>query len=261
LISIDSILKSLTSKTKAIIPVNLNGRATRLPQIIALAKEYGLKVIEDNAQGLGAIIDGKQAGTFGDLASLSFFPAKTLGCLGDGGAILTQSQEFSSELFKLRNHGRSRGSTLVERWGVNSRLDNIQAAVLSAKLSHLDAFINRRREIASTYTQGLSSVSEIKLPPFSVSSSTRHDTFQNYEIEAERRDDLKKYLQDKGVETSLPWAGRAVHQMSLEGVLVGDVQHTTSLFERVLLLPMNHYLKNNEVEYVIESISKYYSGK
>ena len=257
LIDINAISDAITPRTRAIIPVNLNGRACDLTLITELANNKDLIVIEDNAQGLGAKLNGQSTGSFGIASSLSFFPAKILGCYGDGGAVVTNSEEIKKSILKLRNHGRNHEG-LVVGWGFNSRLDNLQAAILSAKLPLLDSGISKRREIASAYCKGLEDVEQIKLPEPPKTDALRFDSFQNFEIEAENRDELIKYLSQNGIGTSLPWGGKAIHEFNLPGVKVMDLKQTIEIFKKVLLLPLNQYLTFEEIDYVIKAVRDFY---
>lgn len=256
-ISVDAIEAAITEKTAAVIPVNLNGRACRLEEISKLAVKHGLKVIEDNAQGLGAKLKGKSAGTYGDLSTLSFYPAKILGCYGDGGAVITDSEEMSARVFELRNHGRDTTGEVVS-WGFNSRLDNLQAAILNSKLPRLAENIRQRREIARIYISGLFDIQELALPDGPSETSEYFDSFQNFEVVAEKRDGLREHMKQNGIGTILPWAGKAVHQFGLPGIKIMDVSRTEGIFQGVMLLPMNQYLDKLEVRRIIDVIREYY---
>lgn len=252
-----AITEAISEKTRAIIPVNLNGRACQLDEVQKIAAKHDLKIVEDNAQGLGGKLDGKSTGSFGDCGTLSFFPAKNLGCLGDGGAVTTASAEIAEKLFLLRNHGRNPDGEVVT-WGLNSRLDNLQAAVLNAKLPHLDASIVLRRKIANQYIEGLKDLEQVKLPPKPEELNRHFDSYQNFEIEATSRNELREHLRLNGIGTILPWGGKAVHQFELPGVKVKDVSRTEELFRKILLLPLNQYLREEEVEEVVFHIRNFY---
>lgn len=260
LISPSAIEEAITEKTRAIIPVNLNGKAARLDLISEIAAKKDLVVVEDNAQGLGAKLNGKSAGTFGLASSLSFYPAKILGCLGDGGGVVTNDDNFSEAIRLLRSHGRD-SENLVVSWGFNSRLDNLQAAVLDAKLKTLDQDIDTRRKIAETYFHELSEVEELVLPQHNEGSYDHFDSYQNYEIEAENRDELKKYLAERGVGTIIQWGGKAVHEFGLSGVITRDLTNTTRIVSKMLLLPMNQYMPFEHAIYVSETIKDFYSSR
>jgi len=257
LISVSSVENAITEKTRAIIAVNLNGRACDLTQLKKLAALHDLKLLEDNAQGLGARIDEKFAGTFGELSSLSFFPAKTFGCLGDGGAIFTDSEEYAANLLAMRNHGRDHQGQ-VQMWGVNSRLDNIQAAVLLAKIPYLESFFERRRYIAEIYTNSFEEFGDLIIPSGPNEKSNRFDVFQNYEIRVKNRTKFRTFLSENGVGTLLPWSGKAIHQLELPELRTVDVTNTEEFFKEILMLPMNHYMSDQDVAFVVKVVSKYF---
>ena len=246
---------AITPQTRAIMPVQLNGRTCDMDRIGALAKKHKLAIVEDAAQALGSRFKGKAAGTFGAAAAISFYPAKILGCLGDGGAVITSDDAVADRVKLLRDHGRDEhGDVLV--WGFNSRLDNLQAAVLDWQFKDYAATIARRRAIAARYQDLLGDVAEVVLPP-APSSGPHFDVYQNYEIESERRDALKAHLAKAGVGTLLPWGGKAVHQFPALG-LTRPLPVTDRLFERVLMLPMNTMLSDDDVDYVAARIREFH---
>lgn len=256
LIDIKEIEKLITKKTRAIIPTQLNGRVSDMDPILEIASKNGLLVFEDSAQALGAKYKEKHAGTFGMGGCISFYPAKILGCLGDGGAVICNDEESYKKIKLLRDHGRAENGD-VEIWGFNSRLDNIQAGFLSYYFKQYDQTISRRREIADIYNLNLSSLEELNLPP-STSETDRFDVFQNYEIQAENRDGLKKFLTEKGIGTMIQWGGKAVHQFKQLG-FTQSLPYTEELFTRLLMLPMNMTISNEEILYVTDSIKEFYS--
>jgi dTDP-4-amino-4,6-dideoxygalactose transaminase len=211
LIDEQAVAERLTAKTRAIMPVHLNGRTANMDGILELAQRHGLKIIEDSCQALGSKFKGRFAGTFGVAGTCSFYPSKTLGCFGDGGAVFTDDDKAAAYMRLLRDHGRSENGDVVT-WGYNSRLDNVQAAVLDLKLARYDAAISRRREIASIYQSRLGSMRQLLLPPGPGSDPNHFDIFQNYEIEADRRDDLRAHLDARGVKTIVQWGGKTIHQ-------------------------------------------------
>jgi len=252
-----SVRAAITGKTRALMPTQLNGRTCDMDALQAIADDYGLVIIEDAAQALGSKYRGRMAGTFGTAAAISFYPAKTLGCLGDGGAVLANDTEVYEKLVLLRDHGRNeRGD--VQLWGLNTRLDNLQAAILSYKLTHYEAEVERRRELAALYDQGLRSLPELVLPPSPGSDPDHYDIFQNYEIEAERRDDLRAYLAEHGVGTLIQWGGKAVHQFTDLGFAV-ELPFTERMFTRCLMLPLNRSLADEDVKYVCDLIGRFYA--
>jgi len=260
LIDSDSVRKAITSRTKAIMPVQLNGRTADMGAIDAIAREHGLLVIEDSAQGLGSKFRGRFAGTFGVLGTFSFYPAKILGCMGDGGALVTNDDDIARQTRLFRDHGRDAATGEAVMWGLNSRLDNLQAAILDLQFRDYQAIIDRRRAIAVLYTELLGDLSEVVLPPAPDSEPDHYDTFQNYEIEAERRDGLRQFLKDRGVGTLIQWGGKAVHQFSALG-FTQRLPNTERLFTRCLMLPMNMTLADEDVHYVADAVREFYGRR
>lgn len=251
-----SVEKAITSKTKAIIPVQLNGRTCNMDPILALARKYNLKIVEDSAQALGSSFKGRFAGTFGAGGMFSFYPAKTLGCFGDGGAVVTNDDSIAEQLHLARDHGRDAAGDVVA-WGINSRLDNLQAAILNFYLKQYPQSIQRRREIAGIYNENLKEISDLVLPPAPGSDPDHFDIFQNYEIESSYRDTLKKFLEENGVRTLLQWGGSAVHQFKELG-FKQNLPITDELTARFMLLPMNLSLTDEDVIYICDQIKRFY---
>jgi dTDP-4-amino-4,6-dideoxygalactose transaminase len=225
--------------------------------IQAIADKHGLAIFEDAAQALGSRFKGKCAGTFGVASCISFYPAKVLGCLGDGGAVLTSDEDVSRKLLLLRDHGRDEDGDVV-LWGVNSRLDNIQAAILDFQLKDYARVVERRRVIASLYQERLGHLGQLLLPPAPDSDPDHFDIYQNYEIEAEKRDELKAYLSECGVGTLVQWGGKAVHQFRELG-FTQSLPYTEHLMERMLMLTMNMSLLDDDVHYVADCLIDFYS--
>ena len=248
--------RAVTSRTRALLPTQLNGRTADMGALGRIAARHGLKMIEDAAQALGSRFGGRAAGTFGDAAAVSFFPAKVLGCLGDGGVVLTNDPEIYDRTLQLRDHGRSADGEIVS-WGLNSRLDNLQAAILDHRLKSYPRVIARRRWLAQLYLERLRAVEQIVLPPGPDGDGDHFDVFQNYEIEADNRDELRGFLKTKGIGTTLPWGGKAVHQWPGLGFNT-ELPFTERVFEQVLLLPMNLFLTDDDVHQVCDAIEDFY---
>jgi dTDP-4-amino-4,6-dideoxygalactose transaminase len=257
LIDQDDIERAITEKTKVIIPVQINGRTANMDPIIEIANKHNITIVEDSAQGLGSKFNGQMAGSFGAAGTYSFFPAKVLGCFGDGGGVITNDDSVAEKVRLIRDHGRNESGEVVE-WGINSRLDNIQAAILLEKLSTFDDDIRRRREIADIYQNQLGKLKELKLPPPPNEGGQHFDTYQNYEIECENRDELKIFLADNGVGTIIQWAGKAIHQLVGLGFKDVHLPKTELLFQKCLLLPMNTFLTDDEVGYIGLKIKEFY---
>lgn len=252
-----SVKAAITRRTKAIIPTQLNGRTCDMDALMSIAREHGLVVIEDAAQALGSKFKGRCAGTFGFAGSISLYPAKVLGCFGDGGLLFTQDDSVNEVLRELRDHGRNKDGHVV-RWGLNSRLDTLQAAVLLVKLRQFPSEIERRRHLASIYDSRLRDLPEVTLPPGPDADPRHFDIYQNYEIEGDRRDALRAHLQERGVRTIIQWAGTPVHRfagLGFEGCRITGVER---FFERCFLLPMNTSLTDDEVHYVCDCIRGFY---
>lgn len=251
---------AVTPRTKAIMPTQLNGRTCDMDRLQAIATKHNLLIIEDAAQALGSKFKGKCAGTFGFAGSISLYPAKVLGCFGDGGLLFTNNKQNFTALKQLRDHGRN-DDGLVVRWGMNSRLDNLQAAVLLTKLKIYPLEMERRRQLARLYREGLQDLEDMTLPPGPDNDADHFDIYQNYEVEAGRREALREHLTANGVRTIIQWAGTPVHQFKDLGLPKINLPATDRLFQRCFLLPMNTSLTDSEVAYICEVIRKFYGGK
>jgi len=256
LIAPSAVESAITPRTKAIMPTHLNGRTCNMDALQTIADKRDLLIVEDAAQGMGSRFKGKAAGTFGIAGTISFYPAKNLGCLGDGGAILTNDDRLYEKLRLLRDHGRNPDGEVV-MWGYNSRLDNLQAAILDFKLKHYDQEVARRRQVAAIYQARLGDLKELALPPAPDSDADHFGVYQNYELEADRRDDLRAYLKANGIGTLIQWGGKAVHQLSGLGFNV-ELPYTERVFTRCLMLPMNSSLSDEDVVYVCERVREFY---
>jgi dTDP-4-amino-4,6-dideoxygalactose transaminase len=254
-----SISKAITAKTRAIMPVQLNGRTCDMEAIQAIADEHGLLIVEDAAQALGSTFKGKKAGSFGHAAAFSFYPAKILGCFGDGGMVVTDSDEVAQKLKLYRDHGRDDNGNVVA-WGGNSRLDNLHAAVLNFFFDKYDEVIERRRHLARLYNDNLSKLAALLLPPKPDADADHVDVFQNYEIEADNRDELQDYLKANGIGTLRQWGGAAIHQFEALG-FKQDLPFTAKMTARELMLPMNMSLSDEDVMYVCHHVRKFYEER
>jgi dTDP-4-amino-4,6-dideoxygalactose transaminase len=254
----ESVRKLITPKTKAILPTQLNGRCCDMDALKAIANEHNLMILEDAAQGLGAKYKGNGVGTFDKGGTISFYPAKNLGSFGDAGGFVTNDEEMYKKVSLLRDHGRNEEGEFV-MWGFNSRIDNLQAAILNYKLTYYGEEIIRRREIATMYQNLLGDIKQLHLPVAPETEEDYFDVFQNYEIEAERRNQLKKHLADNGVGTLIQWSGQPVHGITSLGFNGKNCPYTDTMFEKCLLIPMNTALTNEDVEYVARIIKSFYN--
>lgn len=246
--------KAVTSKTKAIIPVHLNGRLCQMDKIMEVAKKHKLLIIEDAAQALGASYKNKKAGSFGLTGCFSFYPAKLLGAFGDAGAAVTNNKKIFDQLKLYRDHGRKTKDEIV-CYGFTSRMDNIQAAILNVKFKCLRKWINQRRKLANIYNHGLKNITEITIPP--VSDKNHFDTYQNYVIRAKNRDQLKEYLTAQSIETivSNPIAVNKQKKLCLRKF---RLPKTEQFAKEVISLPLIPELSEQQIKCVIKAIKQFY---
>jgi len=248
--------EAIMPRTKAILPVHLNGRMCDMERLMEIANKHNLIIIEDSAQALGAKFKNKMAGTFGVAGCYSFYPAKILGTFGDGGGLATSDEKIAERTRLFRDHGQ-KTKTEILCFGWTSRLDNLQAAVLNIKIKHLNEWIERRREIAAIYNKNLSDVSGIKLPPGPDSDKKYFDVFQNYVLRAEKRDELFAFLKEEGVETLIK-DPIAVHFHPGLGLSDFHLPFSEDLAKKVISLPLYPELTKEQIKYVIESVRVFY---
>lgn len=255
----ESVERLITEKTRIIMPVQLNGRTCDMDAICAIADRHDLKIVEDACQALGSTFKGRFAGTFGVAGAFSFYPSKTLGAFGDAGALITNDDDAAAIVHLLRDHGRGQDGK-VQLFGLNSRLDNLQAAILNLRLETYERDIGRRRAIASLYHQRLSDVPQLLLPPAPGSQHDHYDVFQNYEIEADSRDELRAYLTTRGVGTIIQWGGHTIHQFEKLNLRY-DAPYTEAMTKRFMLLPMNTSLADDDINHICDCISDFYQSR
>lgn len=248
---------AITNKTKAILPVHLYGRMADMPKIMDVAKRHGLLVLEDSAQAHGAHIDGKKAGSWGDASGFSFYPGKNLGALGDAGAVTTNDDKLAATIRALGNYG-SYEKYKNTYCGVNSRLDEIQAACLSVKLKYLDAQTAYRREIAQLYTATIVNPL-ITLPvalTFDASSNSSH-VWHVYTVLCEQRDELQKHLAEHGIQTLIhypipPHKQQAYSELAGHSYPVAECMH-----QRILSLPIGPTLSIVEAQTIVSACNSF----
>lgn len=251
-----NIEKAITEKTKAILPVHLFGQCANMDSIMAIAHKYNLYVIEDNAQGIGCTWDGKMSCSFGDIGILSFFPSKNLGAMGDAGMCLTNNDDYAFKLRQLRVHGEN--PKYYHQWvGLNSRLDTLQAAVLSVKLDFLEGWSKGRRANAEFYNEHLKNVPGIRIPyidPKAVS------IYNQYTLVCEKRDKLMAYLKEKeiGCAVYYPLPLHLQECFSSLGYKKGDLPVAEEMAEKVLSIPIYPELTREQKEYVCKTITNFY---
>lgn len=256
LICPNAIEDAINDNTVGIMPTQLNGRVCDMDPILDIAQKNGLFIVEDAAQALGSSYKGRHAGTFGLASDISFFPAKVLGCLGDAGAVLVNDKNLYHQIYQIHDHGRDIDG-VVKRWGRNSRLDNVQAAILSYKLKNYDDVINRRRNVAKIYQERLGNLNELILPPGPSDDGVNFDVYQNYELQAENRDALKIFLHDNGIGTLIQWGGTAIHQFTDLG-FDQKCPNTDIFFNKCIMLPMNVFISDDDIHYVCDKVESFY---
>ena len=261
-ISVDEVEKAITKKTKAIVPVHLFGQSSDMKSIMSLAKKHNLFVIEDNAQAIGSDYLGfnkpQKTGTIGNIGCTSFFPSKNLGCFGDGGAMMTNDDELAKKLRMIANHGQSK-RYYHDLVGCNSRLDNIQAAVLRIKLKELDQYILNRQKAANYYDENLKEFDQLTLPYRSLDSN---HVFHQYTLKLNDsivRDELIQYLADKKIPAMVYYPVPAHKQKMFSKIpnSYGNMKVTNWLSSRVFSLPMHTELSTLQQDYIIENISNF----
>lgn len=246
--------RAITPRTKAVIPVHLNGRVCVMDRIEAIAAAHKLTVIEDAAQALGASHGGRGAGSFG-IGCFSFYPFKSLGGLGDGGALTTNDPEVARVATLLRFNGEDRETGDFHYHGYTALLDNVNAAVLDVKLARLPDWIAHRRATAARYDALLQGVGDVQLPPRD--GGTHIDTYQNYVIRTAQRDALRAHLKDAGVETLIHWA-RPVWTYPGLRLCKPDVPLTERLAAEVLSLPLSAETTAEDVETTAAEIARFF---
>ena len=269
-IDCDKLEKVINNRTKAIVPVHLFGQPANMEKIMSIAKKHKLFVIEDNAQAIGASYNFKsgltmKTGTIGDIGATSFFPSKNLGCFGDGGALFTNNDDLAHKIRGIVNHG------MYKRYhhdvvGVNSRLDSVQAAVLDAKLPHLNSYNKSRQNAAKKYTESLQGLDEIITPKFAngcleICDNCHCHVFHQYTIRIlnNKRDDLAKHLSDlqipHGIYYPIP-----LHKQSAyvsKNYKDDDFPNTTLLCDQVISLPMHSELEDDQINFICEKIKSF----
>ena len=261
-VTVAHIQKAITPKTKAIIPVHLFGQSCPMEEILQLAEANNLYVIEDNAQALGAVYtfsDGReqQTGTMGHFGCTSFFPTKNLGCMGDGGALMTNDDDLAFRAKMIAGHGQSK-KYIHDVIGCNSRLDTIQAAILNVKLHHLNDYIQARQTAAKRYYEGLYDLDSIVLPRKMPYSSHTYHQF-TIKVTEGRRDELKSYLSEHGIPSMIYYPLPLQQQKAFTDVARQgeELENSKKLCQEVLSLPMHTELTEEVQDFIIEKIREY----
>jgi len=248
-----AIEEKITDKTKAILPVHLYGRVCDMDAIKSLAAKYDLKIIEDAAQAHGAELNGVRTGGLGDAAGFSYYPGKNLGALGDAGAVTTNDDDLAAVIRTLGNYGSKEKYVNIYQ-GVNSRLDELQAGLLSVKLDHLDNDNDHRRKIAEAYTKGIQN-SKIKLPQLPIDA--KNHVWHLFVVRTKERDQLKEYLAANQVETIIHYPIPPNKQRAYQKLNSLDYPTTNTIHDEILSLPISPVLDLEAVSTVVELINKF----
>ena len=249
---------AITPKTKVILPVHLYGQLADMPAILDIAETHNLLVLEDSAQAHGAHLDNKKSGNWGDASGFSFYPGKNLGAIGDAGAVTTNDDELASVIRSLGNYGSQKKYENHYK-GLNSRLDEIQAAMLRIKLKHLDSEVKRRQAIAAIYIKNISN-GTIALP---IQDSTLN--IQDYDshvwhlfvIRTQQREALQQHLSDHGVQTLIHYPIPPHHQKAYQALSKQSYPLTEVMHQEVLSLPINPVMSDDEVKVVIQAVNAF----
>jgi UDP-2-acetamido-2-deoxy-ribo-hexuluronate aminotransferase len=241
--------EKITAKTKAIMPVSLYGQPANMDEIQNIATKYNLKVIIDGAQSFGSTFNGKTDSSLGDISTTSFFPAKPLGCFGDGGAVFTNSEELAIKMKQLRVHGQNKRYH-HKYIGLGGRMDALQCAIVSVKLKYYDKDLALRQEVAFKYSEQLKVKSEELVLPFVDSQAT--SAFAQYSIRVKDRDAVQARLKEQGIPTAVHYPMPLHLQECFEylGYQKGDFPISEKVSQEIMSLPMNPYLSDDEINYI-----------
>ena len=245
---------AITPKTKAIMPVHLYGQACDMTAILEIAKKHNLKIVEDCAQAHGAVYNDKCVGSFGDCNGFSFYPGKNLGALGDGGMITTNDDEIAEKVRAIRNYGSLVKYENLYK-GMNSRLDEIQAGILSVKLAYLEGDNEKRRQVANYYLKNIKN-SAITLPKVMIGDEKSH-VWHLFVIRCEKRDELKKYLLDSGVETVIHYPIPPHKQIAYKELENLNFPISEQIHREVLSLPISSVMTDEDMQVIVKIINEY----
>lgn len=250
LIDEDKIEQAITKRTKAILVVHLYGQSCNMSKVVKICHQYRLKLIEDCAQSIGTRWKGLIGGSIGDIACFSFYPTKNLGAYGDAGAIVTNNASTYTMLKMLRNYGQ-RDRYVHDEIGINSRLDEIQAAILRSKLPYLEKRIAKRRRVAKYYNECIKSVRHI------VENRGSFHTYHLYVVAAKNRDNLMRFLLDNGIETLIHYPQPVYTQKAFISKTKYHLKNAEVFTSDILSIPLHPDLKDGEIQYVVDTLNKF----
>ena len=250
--------KSITKKTRAIMAVHLTGRVCDMDKILKISKKYNIPIIEDAAQAIGSKYGKRYAGTFGKIACFSAHPLKNLNAMGDGGYLTTNSSKIAKFIKDVRNHGMTNRNK-VTNFGYVSRMDNVQAAILNYRLKKLPGIIKKRRKNIEIYLKNLNS----KFVFVPKENKKEFNTYHTFVVQVSNRDNLKKYLKKKGIETAIHYPIPIHLQPALKKYSYSfeHLPETIRQAKRIITLPINQYLKNFEIRRICKEINNFYENK
>lgn len=254
-IDVDKIEEAITERTRAIMPVHLNGYMADMVRVMEIAEKYNLVVVEDACQSLGASMNGKRAGSWGLTGCWSFYPFKILGGYGDGGAITTNDPDVALFARRMRFNGEDRDTGEYHGHGFTCLLDNLQAAFLDIKLRHLPDWIVRRQAVAKMYHDGLSDLPDLMLPHYD--DPRRDHVYQNYVVRSRQGDEFSDYLKKNGIEVLIQFR-KPYYKHEALNLIDRGFPETEALSREVCSLPMNVEISDEEVEYVIKVVRSFY---
>lgn len=257
-IDASKIEEAVTPKTKAVLPVHLNGTMADMPRVMDIARKHGLAVVEDACQSLGSSLGGKKAGAWGLTGCWSFYPFKILGGYGDGGAITTNDPDVALFATRMRYNGEDRHSGEYHGHGFTCLLDNLQAAFLDVKLRHLPAWIVRRKEIAEMYRAALSGIPGLLLPHYQTPGFDH--VYQNYVVRSDRGDEFSEYLKAHGVEVLVQFR-KPYYRHAALGLTDRGFPETEAISREVCSLPINVEMGDDDIRYVIRTVRDFYGLK
>ncbi len=253
----DKIEDKITSKTKAIMPVHLTGRMCAMDKIMNISKKYSIPVIEDCAQSIMSKYKNKMSGAWGDVGCFSAHPLKNLNAIGDAGYLTTNNKNIYNKIKDLRTHGMEESRDNVKNFGFVSRMDSLQAGVLNFRLKSLKKIINLRRKNIQLYLKNL----DLDNVYFPIETNNEFNTYHTFVIQVHKRDKLKRYLKKRGIETTIHYPIPIHLQKASKflGYKKGSFPISETQSTKILTLPINQYLKKNEIIYICKSINEFYS--
>lgn len=254
-IDLQKIEEAITPNTKAIIPVHLFGQTVDMPKLMKIAEKHQIYVIEDVAQAFGAKLKHQIAGSFGHIGCTSFFPSKNLGCYGDGGAMYTNNIDLGKKCKQIASHGQSGEKFYHDEVGVNSRLDAIQAAILSVKLKHIETYLNRRKQIGNTYNDAFQSIEGLVTPK---TTEGMEHTYHQYvlQLNDERRNSFREFLKSKGIASGVyyPYALPDLPPYRT----AKEFPIAKQLTQNSVAIPIHPYLREDQQNYIIEQVVEFF---